>query len=362
MKRRSRLIVSLLSFPIAILAAGCGSHDAKVEPRKGVHVKVEAAGKHDFTLRLRASGRIAPPTDRQASVSSPFAGRIQEVSAREGEVVKKGQLLARVDARPLEDAVLSAEAALKRAQADSTFKRNVARRSRDLFQKGVASRQEAESDESAAVSAESAAVEANSAMATARRNRSFAEITAPFDGVVVRIQKHPGEQVDGTGATAIVDVAGLHPLEVALDAPAEALTRIHEGDPAEVRSNAGEILPARVSRVSGSLDAASVVGGVRLRFQGADPALPLGSPVEVTLTLEKMAGAVSVQKRAVRRGVEGGPEVVLVVDGKAKATPVVTGPEEGSLIAILSGLTPGQIVVVEEPLGLEDGTLLEAAH
>jgi hypothetical protein len=64
----------------------------------------------------------------------------------------------------------------------------------------------------------------------------------------------------------------------------------------------------------------------------------------------------------VRRGAEGGAEVVLVVEGKAKSTPVVTGPEDGDVIAIRSGLKVGDVVVVEDPLGLPDGTVLEIAR
>lgn len=348
----------LLALLAASLLCGCGSPGGDPPP-KAVHVRVAAAAARDFTVRFRVSGRIAPPVDRQASVSASVAGRVQDVTAREGQRVKQGDILARIDARTLEDAVRSAEAALKRVQADSSFKHEVARRSRELFEKGVASRQEAESDESAAVAVDASVVEATSNVATARRNRAFADITAPFDGVVVRVLRHPGELVDGTSGTAIAEVAGLHPLEVVLDAPSEVLARLRVGDKAEVSQASDKALPASVARIAGALDAASLVGGVRLRFTGSDPALVLGSPVEVALTLERLKGAVSVPKRAVRRGPEGGAEVVLAADGKAKVTPVVTGPEDGDSIVIREGLNLGQVVVVEDPLGLADGTALE---
>jgi multidrug efflux system membrane fusion protein len=375
LKQRAVFSLTLAMGLLSLLAdlVGCGSPEATESAPRPVRVRVFTAAPHDFTVRLRVSGRIAPPTDRQASVSSPVAGRIQEVTAREGQLVRKDDVLARVDARPLEDAVRSAEAALKRAQAESVFKRSVSKRSRDLFDKGVTARQEAESDESAAIAADSAAVEARANLSIAERNRGFAEVAAPFDGVVVHVLKHPGEQVDGTPATAIVDVAGLHPLEVAVDAPAAALARIHVRDAAQVTIGTigtigttatlgtGPVLAARVVRVSGALDAASVVGGVRLKFTEGEPTLALGSPVDVTLLLEQIKDAVSVPKRAVRRGPEGGAEVVLVVSKKAKAAAVETGPEDGGLVAIRSGLKLGDVVVVEDPLGLADDTAVEVA-
>jgi RND family efflux transporter MFP subunit len=346
----------------AALVAGCRSRDGTEPAPKAIHVRVTAAFLHDFTVRARVAGRLVPPVDRQASVSAPVGGRVQEVTAREGQRVRRGDVLARVDARQLEDAERSAEAALKRAEADRALKGGVANRSRELYEKGVIARQEADSDASSAVAAESAVVEATANLTTARRNRGYAEIVAPFDGVVVRVLRHPGEQVDGTAATPIVEVAGLQALEVTADAPSEVLARLRAGDEAEVTLGSGEKLPARVARVSGALDAASVVGGIRLAFVGASPALAIGSPVDVSLAVERMKNVLAVPKRAVRRGAEGGAEVVAVVEGKAKSTPVVTGPEDGDVIAIRSGLKEGDVVVVEDPLGLPDGTVLEIAR
>ena len=278
---RSPVVLGLLA---ASLASGCGSPAGDPLP-KPIRVRVAAAAARDFEVTIRLSGRIAPPVDRQASVSASIAGRLLDVTAREGQRVQKGGVLARIDARSLEDAVRSGEAALRRVQADRAFKHDVARRSRELFDRGVASRQEAESDESGAVAADASVVEATANVEAARRNRGFADVIAPFDGVVVRV--------------------------------------------------------------------------LRLRFTGSDPALLLGSPVEVALTLERLKDAVSVPKRAVRRGPEGGAEVVLAVDGRAKVTPVVTGPESGDSIVIREGLEVGQVVVIEDPLGLADGTALE---
>lgn len=359
MRRPAGAILVPTGLLLTGLLGGCGAHDSGEPAPRPVKVRVAVAAMHDFAVRLRVAGRIAPPVDRQASVSAPVSGRVQEVIAREGQRVKKGEVLARVDTRTLDDAVRSAEAALRRAEADAAFKRDVAKRSRELFEKGVVARQDAEADASGAVAAESAVVEVTSALSAARRNRGWADVAAPFDGVVVRILRHPGEQVDGTAATPIAEVAGLDPLEVALDVPPEALARLRVGDEAEVTPGSGGPLAARITRVAGSLDAASLVGGVRLRFAGASPPLALGTPVDVRLTLERITGAVAVPKRAVRRSSEGTPEVVIVVASKSRVTPVTLGPEDAGLVAVRSGIKAGDIVVVEDPLGLADGVPLE---
>ncbi len=355
MRDATRLLILLA----AACLAGCGRKpDAEAAPRT-VKVRVATVAPHDFAVRIRVAGRVVPPVDRQATVSSSVVGRLQEVLAREGQRVRQGDVMARVDARTLEESLRSAEAALKRTEADAAFRRDVARRSRELYEKGVVARQDADADASAAVAAEAGVVEATSGLSAARRNRGWADVTAPFDGVVVKVLRHPGEQVDGTAATAIVEVAGLDPLEVSLDVPPDALARLKVGDEAEVVVGSAPPLTARVTRIAGALDAASLVGGVRLRFAGAPPALALGTPVNVLLTLERLPGALAVPKRAVRRSSEGAPEVVLVISGRAKSAAVTLGPEDTDSIAIRSGLKAGDVVVVDDPLGLPDGAPLE---
>ena len=90
---------------------------------------------------------MAPPYDRDATLAPLVPGRIVFLDARVGEMVSEGAVVARVETDALDDQLKSAEAAARRSEADVAFKRGVAKRSRDLLAKGVASREEAESAE-----------------------------------------------------------------------------------------------------------------------------------------------------------------------------------------------------------------------
>src|SRR3989442_10813352 len=206
-------------------ALACGRQgDAPVD--HAVSVRTARVETGTITEWIRLYGRIAPPPDRDATLAPLVAGLLLAVPVREGQSVRVGEVLARVEGAPLDDGLRAAEAAERRAEAEAAFRRSAATRTRTLVDKGVASRQDAEADEAAAVSADAALAEATSALATARRRRDWADLRAPFDGVVVRVFRRPGESVDGTPATPVIQVAATTSRPVAAEATGETLARV----------------------------------------------------------------------------------------------------------------------------------------
>lgn len=342
---------------VALLAgAGCAGGE-KGGPPEAAAVRVAEAGTGTVREWLTLFGRAAPPPDRDATLAPQVPGVLLSVVVREGQAVSEGQVVARVDAAPLDDAVLAAEAGERRAESEASFRAKAAERTQDLFQRGVASRQEAEADAAAATAARSSLAEAGAALATARRRRAWAELKAPFDGVVVKVLRRAGEPVDGTPATGVVELAAPRPVEIAAAALADSLQAIRPGAVAEVslRDGAAPPLAARVARVARAVDAATGAGEVRLSLQDPAPSLILGTPVSVRIVVKEHPAAVVVPETAVRRGPAGQAEVVVVVNAKAVVRTVATGAAEAGRIEISSGLAAGEQVVVENPVGLVDG-------
>ena len=349
---------------LALLAlGGCrGSEESKVqEPTTVRTVHVAPAIIAD---RVVLSGRVAPVPDRDAVLAPPVAGRLTRVEVREGETVRKGSILARVETAGLDDALAVAVAAENRSQSEAAFREREARRSRELFEKGVASRHDAEADEAAAATAAAERATASAALADARRRRQWAEIVAPFDGVVLRVIRREGEQVDGSPATPVIELASSSPVEIALDATADALARIPIGARADVspRGSTGASFPCRVVRTARAVDPSTGVGELRLQPEDPRAALLLGAPVEARITIEAHRAAVTVPPRALRRGGGGATEVVVVEGGKTRAIEVKTGLADGEHVEVLSGLSGTEDVVVDDPLGLEDGTVVRTAE
>jgi RND family efflux transporter MFP subunit len=342
-----------LAVAAALLCAACrkAPADAPADPPA---VRVAPAEAGTLTEWLRLPGRVVPPPDRDATLSLRTEGILSEVRARVGERVARGAVLARVDAAPLADVLSAADAATKGAAAEAEAKRRVANRSRNLVTRGVISGEQAETDEAAALAAEAALAQAQSTRASASRRLGWIELVAPFDGVVVRVLKQAGESVDGTAATAVVELAAEHPVEVALDAPASELSRLKVGQRAEIVVDAAQAAPieARVAGVAAAVDATTGTGPVRLDPSTEDAALLLGRVVNARIAVATNAGAIVVPATALRGGAV---EAVVVVDHKARVRTVTTGIRDGDRVEVVSGLAPGDLVVVDDPVGLADG-------
>jgi len=355
---RARLAVALAGSLIGSALACSRAQDAPAD--HAVQVRTARAESGTITEWIRLYGRITPPPDGDATLAPLVAGLLLAVPVREGQSVRGGDIVARVEGAPLDDGLRAAEAAQRRAAAEATFRRSAASRTRTLVDKGVASRQDAEADEAAAVSAEAALAEASSALTTARRRRDWAELRAPFDGVVVRVFRRAGESVDGTPATPVVQVAATVGAQVAAEATAETLARLQRDQPADVaaRGSTQGTVKARVLRVGRSVDTSTGSGEVRFVFDGAAPSWPLGLGVDVRVAVGHREHATIVPARALRRGEEGSSEVVVAEGGKAVVRRVTTGLAEPDRVEIVSGVSPGEAVVVDDPMGLADGTLL----
>ncbi len=339
---------------IGLLACARGA-DAPAD--RAALVTTARAETGTITDWIRLYGRIVPPPDRDATLAPLVAGPLLGVPVREGQTVKAGSVLARVEAASLDDVVRAAEAAQRRAEAEAAYRKSAAARTLSLVAKGVASRQDAEADESAAVSADAALAEASSALATARRRRGWADLLAPFDGVIVHVFRRPGDSVDGTPATPVVQVASALGAQVAAEATGESLSRVQADEPAEVVATGSPdgVIQAHVIRVARSVEAATGSGEIRLAFNGTAPDLPLGLGIEVRIAAGRHEKATTVPARALRRGDAGAAEVVVARQGKAVVRKVTVGFSDKDRVEILSGLSPGELVVVDDPVGLADG-------
>ena len=349
-----RMIASAL---LATIGAACGRAPAE-HPVEPPTVRVAQATRGTLTEWLRLSGRVVPPPDCDATLSPRVAGVLAEVTARLGDRVRRGRVLARVDTAALVDALSAAEAAEKSAAADADAKRRVATRTRTLLARGVVSGEQAEADEAVAIAAEAALEQARTARAEAKRRNGWAELAAPFDGVVLRVLRQAGEPVDGTAATPVVEIAAEHPLGVALDATAAVLVRLRQGQTAEILVGAADAaaIPARVEGVAAAVDPATGTGPVRLVPSTDDASLLLGRTVEARIAVATREGALFVPATALRGGSDGVVEAVVVTGHTSHVRTVVTGIRDGNRVEIVSGLEAGETIVVDDPVGLADGS------
>jgi RND family efflux transporter MFP subunit len=341
------------------LVAGCRHREeAPAETARRVHCAPAEPMQVVDAVELR--GTIAPLPDRDAQVSAQVAGRVLRVLVREGDAVAAGQLLARLDDGPLVDELHAAEAVVVKSQAEVKNAEATAARVQRVFEHGIAARQEVDDAVTRSAAARAGQSEAEATAKRAQRQVDRAAIKSPMAGVVVRLLRRPGELVDGTPATPIVEVADPTQLELLADATASDLVRIARGQRADIEIAA---LPTNrwkgtVAAVSPAVDRATGLGAVRVALEG-DPRPPIGVLGTARVAVGAARASVGVPSAALRSGAGAEAEVVLCgADNRAHVRRVPRGPSVNGRTEA-PDLRAGELVVVTPVIGVADGEAIE---
>ncbi len=349
--RRSALVVLLL-------ACRSTPHDVDGEEVLPTATVTCAPTKSvDVEDRVEVVGVIAPPPSRDATISSPIPGRIGRVLVEEGDRVKAGALLATIEDPALPAGAAEARANVAGARAAKVAADQELARQQRLVAAGIGARRDLDVARAGAAAADAALDAATARSGVASSNDARRELRAPHAGVVLHLWKRAGESVDGTSATPIVEVADLTTLEVRAQLSSEAVTRIRDGMPAVVRvPGIPAALTATVARVAPAVEPTTLLVGVRIEIEGT-PLLTVGTSVTATITSGTHRG-VLVPASALRRSMVGVDEVVACEKGVARVRAVEARVRDDGAIEILKGLAPGEQLVTDHVLGLEDGQAL----
>jgi HlyD family secretion protein len=331
----------------------------------------QAAGATSVT----ANGYIVART--RASVSARLAGRLAELRVSEGSVVRKGEVIARLESADYQAQVTQAEAALATAQAEVAVAEarrdqlvREARRVEDIrnARSDLMAEQEVEAAQSAARQAEAQARAATSRVAAAEAELRYAHATlehtvirAPFDGTVLRKEAEVGEVVApsvGGGLTrgAVVTMADLQSLEVEVDVNEAYIARVENSQPAVITLDAypDTSFRGRVRQVVPTADRQRATVQVKVAILDRDPRIlpEMGARVdflEMAGPAAAPAGPAAVRLRvpaAAVREREGRSVVWLVRQGHLESHPVDAGPVSGDFREIRSGLLGGELLMV----------------
>ncbi len=366
------------------LLAGCGSpvgREGQRQESSPVAVQTVVVQQTEWPSLYEATGTVRAQT--AAVLSAKVMGYVREVRVQAGDRVRQGQTLVVLDSRDLEAGLRQADAARKEAHsaipevenavaaaranldlAEVTFKRM-----QDLFDKKSISNQEFDE-----ASARLKAARANHEMALSKRlqleakvaqaeegykaagvMRSYAEIAAPFPGIVTEKHTDPGSMAAPGAPLLTLEREGAYRLETAVEE--SRLPMIRVGQAVNVTLDAlGKTLEARVSEIVPAVDASSRSYTVKIGLP-AIPQLRSGLFGRAGFALGKRA-AVTVPAAAI---VERGQlHSVMAVDaGQARTRLVTTGERIKDQVEILSGLNVGDRIVFPVPAGLADGSRVE---
>ena len=336
------------------------------------------------TSVLDASGYVT--ARRSATVSSKRTGLIRKVLVEEGMTVEEGQVVAELDdaaelaqLRLAEAQLASARSALGETRAELREAALSLGRFLQLRERALAS--DAELDAATAAherlgarlaSNEAAVTVAERAAAVQRQAHSETVIRAPFSGVVIDKNAQPGEMVSPVSAgggftrTGICTLVDMDSLEIEVDVNEAYLQRVRPGGAVNARLDAYPDwrIPAEVIAIvpAANREKATVrvrVGilesdarilpdmGAKVSFIEAGEALPDTGPPLIRVEVSALMGSA------------GNQWLYVAEDGQARRRPVVAGERIGPRVAIVSGLSPGEQVILDPPGGLSDGAQIK---
>lgn len=332
---------------------------------RAVPVTAEAAHKADLNVRITALGTVTPVFT--VTIRSRVDGELQKIYFEEGKTVEAGALLAEIDPRPFEVQKLQAEAQLAK---DTALLENA---SADLkrFQKLLTEDSVAEQQvatQAALVRQYEAALKVDQAqIASAALQLTYAHITAPISGRIGLRAVDQGNIVHAADTNGIAVITQLRPITVLFSIPQDAIQKVLDNFTPETplvveafdRDGRTKLATGKLVTVDNQIDATTGTVKLRAEFANADGKLFPNQFVNVQLVVERLQGVTVVPTAAVQRGTEG-TYVYVVSDQKTVSMrKVETGAVEGGVIAISSGLAPGEIVVVDGIDKLREGASVE---
>ena len=338
-------------------------------PTSGAAIPVGVAPvvKGDMPIIFTQLGTVSPLA--MVTVKTQISGYLTQVEFKEGQMVKTGDFLAQIDPRPYEVALELAQAQLAKDQALlKNAQLDLVRYSTLVAQNSIA-KQTRDTQESL-VGQYLATVKADQAQIDAQKlNLTYCHIVSPVTGRVGLRQVDAGNYVQMSDPNGIVVVTQLQPISVIFTLPEdnlpEVMRRVRDG--AVLRATAydhtgsTELAHGKLDTVDNQID--TTTGTVKLRaiFDNSDESLFPNQFVNVKLLINTLHEADIVSSSAIKRGATGTFVYVMTPDHTVAVHQVKIGPADGQRIAILSGLQPGENVVIDGTDRLRDGAKVTIA-
>jgi RND family efflux transporter MFP subunit len=333
---------------------------------------------------LNASGYVV--AQRKAAVASKMTGRLIALTVEEGNVVKKGQILARMENADVAALKDQAEANLANARAmlaQAVAERDFLQLDYDRYQRLIGGGYISQSDfdmiatrylrSREAVKAAQAAVEAATAgLSGAEANMDYALIRAPFDGVVLTKNADVGDIVTPLGASAtskaaVVTLADMDSLQVEVDVSETSIMLVRAGQPCDIQFDAlsDQRFRGVVHAIVPTVDRAKATILVKVRLLDRDARLLPDMSAKVSFLLRELTEEELKPRAAVSRAAliaQGEESIVYRVESnRARKTVIEPGKELNDMIEVRAGVETGDRVVLN-PGGMKDGARIRIAE
>ncbi len=339
--------------------AGQGDVSGANQRSAAAPVRVARVMRHDMPVVQHALGTVVANTLVQ--VTARVQGILNVATFKEGQFVRKGDLLFQIDPRAFAAALDQARAVLRR---DEALLKNGIRdklRYRNLYNQGASSDQLLDTSATNADALAATVAIDRAAVKIAQLNVDYTQIRSPVDGKTGPLLVQPGNMVAANNTSPLVTIAQIQPVKVSLNLPQSDLGLIQARQHArrltvalDLRDPRGKPLKAPVDFISNAVSNQSGTIELRATFANTDLSLVPGQVVNVTVELDNLHNALIVPRNAINDG-PNGPYIYVVTNGKAVEHGIKLLFDDTKNAAIESDVKPGDQVIIEGQLRVESG-------
>jgi multidrug efflux system membrane fusion protein len=323
------------------------------------------ASRADIPVMLDALGTVTPLTT--VMLRSQVSGVMTDVLFKEGQIVKKGDVLARIDPRPFEQQLMQATGTRVRDEAQLEAARVTLTRYRTLLGQDSIARQDVDTQAALVKQLEGTVVTDKAAEAAAKLNLDWSRITSPVTGRVGLRTVDPGNYVTAGGTTGIAVITQMNPIDVQFAVPQDRVpeieSRVAQGAKLVVtaldRVRATVLDTGVFSTLDNVVDTTTGTVKAKARFDNAKSTLFPSQFVNVKLQLRTISGAVVVPVTALRTSGTGSYVYVINADRTVSVRNVKRGDSSVDQVVISEGLKEGEQVVTEGGDRLKDGSRVQ---
>ena len=352
--------------PAMMLVFALGACSPKKEPPRAkppVPVTVAASVQKDVPVQVRAIGNVEPYNT--VSIKAQVNGQIARVHFREGQDVRKGDLLFTIDPRPFEAALRQAEAALAKDQAQAKYAKEQVQRYGALLKDGIVTQDQYDQLRANADSFDASIAADRAAIENAKLQLEYCYIRAPISGRTGNLAVNVGNMVKANDVPVLVTINQLTPIYATFSVPERDMVDLRKylgkgiRVEAYVTGDEGKPESGSITFLDNTVDTST--GSIKLKatFANSSRRLWPGQFVSVVISMTNIVNAVVVPTRAIQTGQQGQYVFVVKADQTVEQRPVSVGVAVNGETVIAGGVRASETVVTDGQVRLVPGAKVE---